>query len=163
MGHAIQKHQSLGICRQRRPGSACVLVQCDQGLHCMNREQRPGWYFVHVQYDLNLRILCMLDGTFSLDRAHMVSLSFILLFFLISLILDSRWTMTLAKKLTRTFIRLPPYAAAIIITKVLIFIPSWIPITDYTSICLIRKFLHHLWHAKFKILADANYRGIENI
>ena len=52
-------------------------VQSDQGLHClltesldttecMNGEQRPGCYFVLTQDDLNLHILCMIEGTFSL-------------------------------------------------------------------------------------------------
>ena len=39
----------------------------------MNGEQRPGWYFAHAQDDPNLRILCMFEGTFSLDAAHMTS------------------------------------------------------------------------------------------
>ena len=54
-------------------------VQSDQGLlylltnspnttECMNGEQRPGWYFVNVQDDLNLCILHMLEGTFLLAR-----------------------------------------------------------------------------------------------
>ena len=36
----------------------------------MNTEQRTEWYFAHVQDDLNLGILCMFKGTFSLDAAH---------------------------------------------------------------------------------------------
>ena len=70
------KNVSYGICGQRRPRSA----QSDQGLHCplteslnttkcMNGKQRPGWYFAHAQDDLNLRILRMFEGTFSLDAA----------------------------------------------------------------------------------------------
>ena len=50
---------SSGICGQRRPRSACASAQSDQGLRfpqtesvdtieCMNREQRPGWYFAHA-------------------------------------------------------------------------------------------------------------------
>ena len=39
---------------------------------CMNGEQRPGWYFAHVQDDLNLHILRMFEGTFWLNDAHMV-------------------------------------------------------------------------------------------
>ena len=30
-------------------------------VECMNGEQRPGWYCVHVQDDLNLRILHMFE------------------------------------------------------------------------------------------------------
>ena len=33
----------------------------------MNGEQRLGSYFMHAQDDLNLRILRMFEGTFSLD------------------------------------------------------------------------------------------------
>ena len=34
-------------------------------IECMNgKNQRPGWYFEHAQYDLNLRISYMLEGTF---------------------------------------------------------------------------------------------------
>ena len=32
------KNVSLGICRQRRPRSACTSVQSDQGLHCPQTE-----------------------------------------------------------------------------------------------------------------------------
>ena len=35
---------------------------------CMNGEQRPGCYFAHAQDDLNLHILRMFEGTFSLDE-----------------------------------------------------------------------------------------------
>ena len=49
----LYENVSSGICRQRRPISACASLQSDQGLHCplteslgatecMNREQRPG-------------------------------------------------------------------------------------------------------------------------
>ena len=38
----------------------------------MTGEQRPGWFFAHVQDDLNLHILHMYKGTFSLDAAHYV-------------------------------------------------------------------------------------------
>ena len=59
-------------------------AQSDQGLHCSltewlatrectNGEQRPGWYFVHGQDDLNLRILRIIEGTFSLHLAPLVS------------------------------------------------------------------------------------------
>ena len=36
----------------------------------MNGEQRPGWYFARAQDDLNVRILRMLEDTFSLDAAQ---------------------------------------------------------------------------------------------
>ena len=59
----------------------CASAQSDQGLHCpltelldttecMDREQRPGWYFAHAQDAVSLRILHMFDGTFSLNAAH---------------------------------------------------------------------------------------------
>ena len=62
---------------------ACASAQSDQGLHCpltdyldttecTNEEQRPGCYFTHAQDDLNLRILRMLEGTFSLDEIQML-------------------------------------------------------------------------------------------
>ena len=78
---------SSGICRWQRPRSECTYetasiasAQSDQCLHCllteplditecMTEEQRPGWYFVHAQDDLNLR---MFEGTFLLDMAQMV-------------------------------------------------------------------------------------------
>ena len=74
---------SSGICGERRPKSACAFAQSDQGLHClltelldttecMHGEQRPGCYFAHAHDDLNLRILRMFEGTFSLDAAHFV-------------------------------------------------------------------------------------------
>ena len=56
-------------------------VHTDQGLHCllkdslditecMNGEQSPAWYYTHTQDDLNLHILPMFEGTFSLNAAH---------------------------------------------------------------------------------------------
>ena len=59
-------------------------TQSDQGIHslltesldyteCMNWEQNPGWYFAHAQDNLNLFILHMLEGTFWLDVAQMIS------------------------------------------------------------------------------------------
>ena len=55
--------------------SACTSLQTDQGLHylltesldtieCINREQRPGQYFVHAKDDLNLRIFSHVQGRF---------------------------------------------------------------------------------------------------
>ena len=54
---------SSGICRQRWSRSACTSALSDQGLscplqesldttECMDWEQRPGWYFAHVQNDM---------------------------------------------------------------------------------------------------------------
>ena len=44
----------------------------------MDGEQKPGWYFLHAQYDLNLRILRMLEGIFfSLDAAYLMMLFYI--------------------------------------------------------------------------------------
>ena len=37
------------------------------GTESINGEQRPGWYFAHGQDDLNLDILHMFEGTFSLN------------------------------------------------------------------------------------------------
>ena len=42
----------------------------------MNGGQRPVWYFAHVQDDLNLGILCMFEGTFSLDAVRIKVLFF---------------------------------------------------------------------------------------
>ena len=39
----------------------------------MSGEQMPGWYFAHAEDDLNLRILRMFKGTFSLDTAQLVN------------------------------------------------------------------------------------------
>ena len=36
------------------------------------REQRPKWYLAHAQDDLNLGILRMFEGPFSLGAAHLV-------------------------------------------------------------------------------------------
>ena len=59
------RNVSLGMCRLQRPRLACTSMQSEQGLHClltrsldttacMNGEQRPGYYFAHVQDDLNM-------------------------------------------------------------------------------------------------------------
>ena len=37
---------------------------------CINGEQRPGWDFV-LQVDVNPHIMHMLEGTISLDTAHL--------------------------------------------------------------------------------------------
>ena len=52
-------------------------TQSDQGLHyqlteslditeCINGEQKAGWYFAHVQDDLNLHIMRMFEDRFPL-------------------------------------------------------------------------------------------------
>ena len=66
----VFRHMQTG-----KPRSDFASVQSDQGLHCllaesldttecMNGEQRPELYEAHVQDDLNLCILGMLEGTF---------------------------------------------------------------------------------------------------
>ena len=65
---------TLNIRTQQRPRSACANVQSDQGLHCMLTESLDNIEFineetVHTQGNLNLCILCMFTGTFSLDMA----------------------------------------------------------------------------------------------
>ena len=70
-----------GICVQRRPRSACVSAQSDQGLHCLLTESldtteyewraRAAWYFTHAQDD-NLRILYISEGTYSLGAAQIL-------------------------------------------------------------------------------------------
>ena len=73
-----------GMCRQQRPRSAWASIQSDQGLHCpltesldttecISGEQRSGLYFTHSQDDLNLQILHMFEGTYSLDAAQLLS------------------------------------------------------------------------------------------
>ena len=81
---------SSGIRRQLRSRSACAFAQSDQGYHCplteslhtteyMNGEQKPGWYSVHTQDDLNLYIcaclkaLCIFKGTCALVAAHILT------------------------------------------------------------------------------------------
>ena len=60
------------------PRSACTSAQSDQSLHCqlpesldtmvcINSKKRLLLRHGHVQDDVNLHILCMLEGTFSLD------------------------------------------------------------------------------------------------
>ena len=82
---------SSGICGQQRPRSACASVQDDQEIHCpitesldttegMNGDQMPGWNFAHAQYDLNLCILHMFEGSFSLGVGQ-VSLTLFLIAF----------------------------------------------------------------------------------
>ena len=44
-----------------------TLTESFDTTECMNGEQRPGRYFENAQVDLNLRILCMFEGTFLLN------------------------------------------------------------------------------------------------
>ena len=56
-----------------RAGWSGPLLSADKVIgsaDCFNGEQMPGWYFEHVEDDLNLHILHMVEGTFSLDLAH---------------------------------------------------------------------------------------------
>ena len=52
-------------------GLHCPLTESLNSTECMNRVQRPGWYFTQLQDVLCLRILHMFEGTFSLDRPNM--------------------------------------------------------------------------------------------
>ena len=58
-------------------GGACknlslVYAESLDTTECMNGDQRPGRYFAHMQDYLNLSILCMLEGNFSLDASQML-------------------------------------------------------------------------------------------
>ena len=48
----------------------CPLRKSMNKQECMNREQRPGLYLAHAQGGLNLRILCMVEDTVSLEEAQ---------------------------------------------------------------------------------------------
>ena len=78
---ASREDVSSGICGQRRPRSAWVSGQSNQGLHCPLKEsldtekcknEEPGRYFAHVQDGLNLR---MSEDLFSLDNARVTSVT----------------------------------------------------------------------------------------
>ena len=66
------------------PRSDCADAQSDQDLRCpqiesldtnecFNGKQMPGCDFAHVQDDVNLHILHMFEGTFSLIAAHLAA------------------------------------------------------------------------------------------
>ena len=57
---------------QSDQGLQCQITESLDTTECMNGEQRPGWYFTHVQDDLNLCILYMLEGTSSLGAAQII-------------------------------------------------------------------------------------------
>ena len=70
------------MCGQQRPRSGCADEPSDQDLRCpqtesldtiecFNAKQMPGWDFAHVHDDVNPHILRMLEGTFSLNAAHL--------------------------------------------------------------------------------------------
>ena len=68
---------SSGICRQRTPRSACASAQSDQGLcrpltesFVNYRRAKARMILCAYAGDLNLRILRMLECSFSLDVAH---------------------------------------------------------------------------------------------
>ena len=76
-----------GICGQRRPRSACASAQSDQDFHPPFTEAldvmyermyewgtKVRWYNAHAQDDLNLCVMRMFKGTFSLDVAQIVVL-----------------------------------------------------------------------------------------
>ena len=78
------KNVSSDMCGQRRPRSACASAQSDQDLccpltdsldttECIPGEEMPWWDFAHVQDDVYPHILRMLEGTFSLNTAHIDS------------------------------------------------------------------------------------------
>ena len=48
-----------------------MLTESLDTTECMNGGQRPGWFFAHAQDDLNLPILHMFKGSFSLDVVQM--------------------------------------------------------------------------------------------
>ena len=58
----------------------CQLTESLDTIECINGEQRPSSYFVHVQDDLNLHILHIFKGTFSLEKAYMFHLIYLLSF-----------------------------------------------------------------------------------
>ena len=69
--------------RTAKARSAYKSAPSDQGLHCpltesldtaecMNGEQRPKWYFTRAPDDLNLRIMRMFEGSFSLDATQLM-------------------------------------------------------------------------------------------
>ena len=69
----------FGYMRTTKVRISLSSAQFDQGLHspltesldtieCMNREQRPGCYFVHVQDVMTPHILRTFEGTFHLTR-----------------------------------------------------------------------------------------------
>ena len=77
---------SSGISGQQRPRSACACAQSDQGLRCpltesldttecFNEEQCPDETLCMRRINLNLCILRMLDGTFSLGAAEIMVIS----------------------------------------------------------------------------------------
>ena len=39
-------------------------------IECFNGKKMPGWYFAHVQDDVNPHLLHMFGGTMSLAAAH---------------------------------------------------------------------------------------------
>ena len=54
-------------------GLHCPLTDSLDTPECLNKEQRPWWYFAHEQDDLNLRVFRMFEITFSLDVANFIS------------------------------------------------------------------------------------------
>ena len=55
---------------QSDQGLCCQLTESMDTTECINGEQRSGRYFAQLQDDLNLQILCMFGGMFSLVVAH---------------------------------------------------------------------------------------------
>ena len=55
---------------QSNQGIPCPFTESVDTIECINDEQKPGRYLVHVQDDLNMRIFSLLESTFLLGSAH---------------------------------------------------------------------------------------------
>ena len=75
--HSLSYYTRAAPCENGHP--RCL----NQGLHypltesldtteCINGEQRPGWYFAHVQDDLNVGILRIFEGLVSLEVLYIM-------------------------------------------------------------------------------------------
>ena len=109
-----------GICRHR------AFTQSDQGLHCplielldttycMNGGQRPKWYFAHTLDDLNLRILRMFEGIFSLDAVNIIIINRIPIRYIFDSVCWVRWLSRMRVRLVirRSLFRYPSSLATL--------------------------------------------------
>ena len=64
-GHKWTAKAQISLRAQFDRGLHCSLTELLDTTECMKEEQMPRWYFAYAQDDLNLRILCILEGTFS--------------------------------------------------------------------------------------------------
>ena len=55
---------------QSDQGLRCPLTESLNTIDCINGEKLPRWDLTYAQNDVNLHILCLLEGLFSLDAAH---------------------------------------------------------------------------------------------